>query len=106
MYCRELEDKVYNNFLLNYQNADYLKTRAIMSSTNDIIQQKNFEMVERPPGEMIISESIADSCLEDSDIVTYDAEVLNKINASGIPPHRLALKPGACIILIKNLNLL
>jgi ATP-dependent DNA helicase PIF1 len=101
---RELEDKVYNDFLLNHQDPEYLRTRAIMSSTNDIIQQKNFEMVERLPGEMVISESI-DSCLEDNDIATYDAEVLNKINASGIPPHRLALKPGACIILIKNLNI-
>jgi ATP-dependent DNA helicase PIF1 len=101
---RELEDKVYNDFLLNHQNPEYLRTRAIMSSTNDIIQQKNFDMVERLPGEMVISESI-DSCLEDNDIATYDAEVLNKINASGIPPHRLALKPGACIILIKNLNI-
>ena len=74
-----------------------------MSSTNDIIQQRNFEMVERLPGDMIISESI-DTCVEDEDVATYDAEVLNRINASGIASHRLALKPGACIILIKNLN--
>jgi ATP-dependent DNA helicase PIF1 len=100
---RELEDKVYDNFSANYLDPEYLKTRAIMSSTNDIIQQRNFEMVQRLPGEMIISESI-DSCVEPEDIATYDAEVLNRINASGIPPHRLALKPGACIILIKNLN--
>lgn len=60
---RELEDKVYNDFLLNYQDPEYLKTRAIMSSTNDIIQQQNFEMVERLPGEMVISNSI-DSCVE------------------------------------------
>eukprot|EP00956_Cyclotella_meneghiniana_P009871 scaffold13641_cov42-Cyclotella_meneghiniana.AAC.15 len=44
----ELESKVYDNdnFLLNYQEKEYLKTRAIMSSTNDIIQQLNYEMVE------------------------------------------------------------
>ena len=30
---------------------------------------------------------------------------LNKINASGIPPHQLALKVGACIILIRNLSI-
>ena len=61
-------------------------------------------MVKRLPGEMVISNSI-DSCVEDEHVATYDAEVLNRINASGIPPHRLALKPGACIILIKNLNI-
>jgi len=100
MVCKtpkEMEDKVFNNFLHNYNDPEYLKTRAIMSSTNDVIQQKNFEMVERLPGEMIVSHSI-DSCVEDSDVATFDAEILNKINASGIPPHRLALKVGACII--------
>eukprot|EP00956_Cyclotella_meneghiniana_P038178 scaffold149794_cov40-Cyclotella_meneghiniana.AAC.3 len=44
---QELEDKVFDNFLLNYQDKEYLKTRAIMSSTNDVIQQLNFEMVEK-----------------------------------------------------------
>ena len=35
----------------------------------------------------------------------YDTDFLNKINASGISPHRRALKVGACIILIRNLSL-
>ena len=45
-----------------------------MSSTNDIIQQKSFEMVEYLSGEMVIviSNSIA-SCVEDEDVATYNA---------------------------------
>ena len=43
--------------------------------------------------------------VEDDHVATYDSEVLNRINASDIPPNRLALKPDACIILIKNLNI-
>jgi hypothetical protein len=35
---------VFENFMNNYDAKK--QTRAIMSSTNDIIQQKNFEMVE------------------------------------------------------------
>jgi len=89
---------VFENFL---HNRDDLAT---MSSTNHIIQQKNSEIVERLSGEMVISNSVA-SCVEDEDVATYNAEVLNKINASGIPPHNLPLKPGACIILIKNLSI-
>ena len=53
---------------------------------------------------MTISCSI-DECVEDDDKKRYDSDVLNKINASGIPPHRLALKKGACLIIIRNLNL-
>ena len=56
-------------------------------------------MVKLLPGEIVISNSI-DSCVEDEHVATYDTEVMNRLHASGIPPHRLALKPGACIILI------
>ena len=57
-------------------------------------------MIQRIPGELFISESI-DECIEYRDKTLYDSDFLNKINASGIPPHRLALKKNACIILIK-----
>ena len=52
---------------------------------------------------MVVSESI-DEYIEDYHKAVYDSDFLNKINTSGIPPHRLALKKNACIILIKNLN--
>ena len=34
----------------------------------------------------------------------YDNEFLNRVNVSGLPPHCLPLKEGACIILIRNLD--
>jgi hypothetical protein len=55
-----------------------------MSSTNDVIQQKNFEMVEYLPDQTSISNSI-DSCVEEEDDTISEAEVLNKINASDTP---------------------
>ena len=61
-------------------------------------------MIDQLPGDMVISYSI-DSCIKDRDQSIYNAEFLNRINASGIAPHRLALKKGACIILIKNLDI-
>jgi hypothetical protein len=63
MTQHQLEEKVLDNFLLNYLNPQYLQTRAIMSSTNDIVQQRNFEIVEHMPGEIIVSHSI-DTCVE------------------------------------------
>ena len=100
---KELEAKVFDNFLQNYQDEEYLSGRAIMSSTNDTIQQCNYEMIDRLPGEMITSYSV-DTCVEPDNIARYDSDFLNRVNASGIPPHRLALKVGACIILIRNLS--
>ena len=106
MVCKdkkELESKVYDNFLDNYNNKEYLKKRAIMSGTNDTIQQCNYEMIQQIPGDEVISTSL-DMCMEEKDQQQYDVDFLNKINASGMAPHRLMLKKGACIILIKNLN--
>lgn len=106
MVCRtqqELESKVYDNLMTNYDNASYLNRRAIMSTTNDIIQSRNFEIIQRLPGELVVSKS-RDECIEDKDKTMYPVDYLNKISVSGIPPHRLALKKGACIILIRNLN--
>ena len=99
----ELEENVYDNFKDNYNDTTYLRNRAIMSTTNNVIQQCNFDMINQIPGELVVSTSI-DKCVEDNDTTLYDEAVLNKVNVSGIPPHRLALKVGACIILIKNLN--
>lgn len=34
----------------------------------------------------------------------YDTEFLNSLNPSGAPPHRLVLKVGAIVMLIRNIN--
>lgn len=106
MVCKDkqaLESSVYDDFLKYYNDPKYLERRAIMSGTNDTIQQCNFEMIQKLPGAEVISKSL-DTCIEEKDQQQYDVDFLNKINASGIAPHKLLLKPGACIILIKNLN--
>ena len=101
---RELEEKVYENSNENMHDADYLFKRAIMSSTNDTIQERNYEFIKRLPGEIEISLS-RDSCVENDDQTLFEPEFLDRVNVSGIPPHRLALKKDACIILIKNLDI-
>ena len=45
-----------------------------------------------------------DSCAEENDHTLYEVEFLNRVNVSGLPPHRLPLKVGACIIMIRNLD--
>ena len=90
----ELENKVYNNFHSNMMNREYLEQRAIMSSTNDTIHERNYKFMEKLPGALQISYS-RDSCIEENDHTLYDVEFLNRVNVSGLPPHRLPLKVGA-----------
>ena len=108
MVCKtkqELENKVYNNFEANYNNEEYLVQRAIMSSTNKTIQECNYDMIRRipTPEEPTVYLS-RDICEDADDQMRYDADWLNKMETSGLPPHRLILKVGAVIILIKNLS--
>ena len=106
MVCQtpeELNGKVYDNFDTEFSDVNYLKDRLIMSPVNEIIQERNFNMVKRLPNEMIVSYS-RDECVDDDHAVTYEVDTLNKLNPSGIPPHRLPLAKDCCIILIRNLN--
>lgn len=93
----ELKNKAFNN-------REYLSKRAIMSCTNDVVQDCNYRMIEKLPGDMFVSKSI-DECVEENDRALYEADFLNRINPSGIAPHRLALKENAIIILIRNLDI-
>ena len=68
-----------------------------------MINEKNFKFMEKIPGEMKISYS-RDTCVDDDDNVVHDPDILNRINGSGVPPHRLPLKVGAMIISIKMLD--
>ena len=94
MVCQSpqsVQNSVYNDFMEHYQSTEYLSKRAIMASTNRVVQDGNFKMVDRLPGDRIISKSL-DKCVEEEDQATYDTDFLNDLNPSGLPPHRLALK--------------
>ena len=88
-----MEDKIYSNFEENYKSSSYLQERIIMATTNEIIQECNFPMIDRIPNScnLFISKS-HDVCLDENPKTLYDAEILNKLNVSGLPPHRLPLK--------------
>ena len=100
----KLRDRVFPDFVSNHISCDYLSKCAIMSTNNEIVRQCNFELMSKIPGEPMISLS-RDACVDPDDQTKVDADTLNKMELPGMPPHRLVLKKGACIILIRNLNM-
>ena len=72
-----LQEKIYPDFKNKYNDAKYLSKRAIMSTTNDIVQQCNFEMIEKIEGETTVSIS-RDSCVEPDDMARYDTDFWTK----------------------------
>lgn len=103
---------VQNTFpdLLNKINdIDYLKERCILCLTNEIVDKINSHVLEKMPGElheMLSADEIDPSTrnLEEMQIM-YPPEFLNRLRFSGIPNHKLELKIGVPVILLRNTNL-
>nr|GEW72848.1 hypothetical protein [Tanacetum cinerariifolium] len=83
--------------------------RAILAPTHDVVGVINDRLLSQIPGEEVVyysSDSICKSEGVDSTYTEslYSPEVLNGLKLSGIPNRRLALKVGASIMLLRNIN--
>ncbi|OWZ08698.1 Helitron helicase [Phytophthora megakarya] len=83
---------------------EYFVDRAILAPTNASVRRINEMVAERLTGET--KEYLSVDSLEGvADPNMFEQEFLNSLNFSGIPPHRIVLKVGTPIIMIRsNLN--
>ena len=100
---QQLIEEVYDTFNQQCTNPDYFKKRAILTGTNSDVKELNESLLHRVPGETKTYLSI-DPCMDPDDAAYVGTEVLNNIEMSGMPEHRLLLKVDAIIILIRNLH--
>ena len=101
-------DEVFPRFIDNYTNHCYLACRAIVcpnNSTDDQINDCIVDMIPSEPKEYLSCDTISKSSeyLPDFDIL-YPPEFLNSINVNNFPSHKLVLKKGVTIMLLRNLN--
>lgn len=87
---------------------DAIIQNAILSARNDDVTAINTIALRRLPGVERTYLS-ADSLPPDEQrpagvAANYPVELLNTLNPSGLPPHRLSVKVGAPIILLRNLK--
>ncbi|XP_047514655.1 ATP-dependent DNA helicase PIF1-like [Pieris napi] len=99
----ELIDKIYPNIIQNYTNAEWLFQRAILATKNNIVDDINFNILKKIPGEEKIYKSI-DTMVSIEESVNFPTEFLNSLQVPGMPLHCLRLKIGTPIILLRNLN--
>lgn len=99
---------VYYQFIYNYTNIDYLKERAILSPTNEIVDEINYYMlllIQEKDREYFSSDCISKSFDTSNDIdILYPIEYLNTLNANNFSTHCLKLKIGTPIMLLRNIN--
>ena len=98
----------YPSLLEKFKDPEYLKERAILAPTLDIVQKLNEYMLSLIPGEEKVYLSSDSACRASFQIDTpeniYTPEILNGINISGFPGHKITLKVGIPIMLLRNID--
>lgn len=103
-----LIDEVFPDLLHNHTDPTYLSCRAIVCPNNGTVDDINNYVVGLLPGEekeYLSCDTIAKSSehIPDLDLL-YPTEFPNSINVNNFPNHRLVLKKGVIIMLLRNLN--
>jgi hypothetical protein len=101
-------EAVYVDFLKRYSDPNYLRERAILTPTNEVAEDVNRHVLSMVPGEekeYLSCDSTGNSAdgIRNIDIF-YPVEVLNTIKVNNFPYHRLVLKKGVPIMLLRNIS--
>ncbi|GJS84948.1 ATP-dependent DNA helicase PIF1-like protein [Tanacetum coccineum] len=101
---------VYPSIISNLNNTTYFQERAILAPTHEVVEFINDHLLSLLPGEekvYLSSDSICESeGLNDNyNESLYSPDVLNGMKLAGLPNHRLVLKVGAPVMLLRNIDL-
>ncbi len=78
--------------------------RTILTIKNTIVNSLNTQIVEAVPGREHVFLSADSMETGDDQAMAIGTKFLNTITLAGMPPHRLALKVGVPVILLRNLD--
>ncbi|XP_022032917.1 ATP-dependent DNA helicase PIF1-like [Helianthus annuus] len=103
-----LIDLVYPSILENVNNHNYFSERAILAPKNDVVHEMNDRLLSMFQGEereYLSSDSLCPT--EDANSTQqriYSSDVLNGLKISCLPNHRLVLKVGVPVMLLRNID--
>ena len=100
-----LKRSVYPHLSDNLRNPGWLKDRAILAPKNSVVDSINASLLAEMDGVAKTYLSI-DSVCDPDEAVAFPTELLNSLNISGLPPHKLELKIGAPVMLLRNIGIL
>jgi ATP-dependent DNA helicase PIF1 len=104
----DIIDEIYPKLLDNIFTPGFFQNRAILAPTLEVVEKINDYVLALFPGdskEYLSCDSIA-KCDDDVgvDCRWITTEFLNEIKCSGLPNHKLNLKIGVVIMLMRNIN--
>ncbi|XP_022014342.1 uncharacterized protein LOC110913832 [Helianthus annuus] len=99
---------VYPSILDNFNSPNYFSDRAILAPKNEVVNEINDRLLALFPGEE--REYLSSDRLCATENVSsiqerlYTPDVLNGLKVSGLPNHRLVLKVGVPVMLLRNID--
>nr|XP_043611106.1 ATP-dependent DNA helicase PIF1-like [Erigeron canadensis] len=99
---------VYPDYIARLYEKNYFEDRAILAPTHDTVNLINDRMLNTLPGAervYLSSDTICQSDLNPNmspDL--YSPDFLNRIKISGLPNHKLTLREGAPVMLLRNVD--
>ncbi|XP_073133484.1 uncharacterized protein [Henckelia pumila] len=96
----QLIDSIFPNMVQHVHDANYMVSRAIITPKNVDVDKINEILISKFPGEEI--EYTSWDTVEEDKNNLFQEEFLNSLNPSGLPPHRIVLKVGCPIMLLRN----
>ena len=100
---KNLAEHVYPNLNENFKAPGWMDGRAILAPTNKQVNEINNMITDSFPGIPHVLTS-SDELVNPEDLSRFNIEYLNSLDPSGLPSHRLFIKPGMPIMLMRNLN--
>ena len=85
------------------KSTEWICERAILTPKNNMAAVINKIILDSFEGIEMEYKSV-DSVIQSDDAVHYPVEFLNSLNPSGFPHHKLVLKVGTPVMLLRNLN--
>ena len=99
-----LADEVFGKHI-SLEDVPNLCDRVILCPRNEHALVVNEQVLHRLPGIETVYTSVDEvECEDGDDTSNYPTEFLNSLTPSGMPPHKLKLKIGAIVMLLRNLG--
>ena len=104
--CNISQGDIIDDVFPDLSDPKSLANTVILTPTNDASLKINEQVLNKLPGQekQYLSSDTA-ICDQEHEANNYTPEFLNSLTPSGMPPHKLSLKVGAIIMLLRNLDI-
>ncbi|KAG4935927.1 hypothetical protein JHK85_050846 [Glycine max] len=96
----------YPNRRQHYKDSEFLQSRAILASTNETVDHINDYVLSLISEREYLSSDLIEKAktIESERFSTITMEFLNSLSTSGLPNHKIKVKVGSPIMLLRNLD--